>query len=72
MKYVKELVKRRGVTTVEHVACPKVEEGDDEIESGGKSLKEAQQLTGQLSWLASRTRPDVMYTEHGPYVEITP
>ena len=61
VKYVTEMLKRRGVTTRESVPCPRVEEGEDEPMDGG-SLKEAQQLTGELSWLASRTRPDVMYT----------
>ena len=61
-RYARDMVKRRGISSMEQVACPKVEEGEDEPDDGGQSLREAQQLTGELSWLASRTRPDVMFT----------
>ena len=61
-RYAWDMIKRRGVSSTEQVACPKIEEGEDEPDDGGQSLREAQQLTGELSWLASRTRPDVMFT----------
>ena len=31
------MVKRRGITTTEQVVCPKIEEGEDELEDGGQS-----------------------------------
>ena len=61
-RYARDMVKRRGISSTEQVACPKIEEGEDEPDDGGQSLREAQQLTGELSWLASRTRPDVIFT----------
>ena len=60
-KYAREMVKRRNIETTETAPCPKLEEGPDE-EMDVSWLKEAQQLTGELSWLASRSRPDLMYT----------
>ena len=60
-KYAREMIKRRGIETTEAVPCPKLEEDVDE-EMDMAALKEAQQLTGELSWLASRTRPDLTYT----------
>ena len=60
-KYATEMVKRRNVEGIENIPCPKLEEGADE-EVDMMDLREAQQLTGELSWLASRSRPDLMYT----------
>ena len=60
-KYATEMVKRRNVEGIENIPCPKLEEGVDE-EVDMMDLREAQQLTGELSWLASRSRPDLMYT----------
>eukprot|EP00434_Breviolum_minutum_P043005 symbB.v1.2.038305.t1/scaffold5919.1/size22459/1 len=60
-KYATDMVKRRNVEGVENIPCPKLEEGADE-EVDIMDLREAQQLAGELSWLASRSRPDLMYT----------
>lgn len=49
------------MTTRETTPCPRIEEGPDE-EMDMAALKEAQQLTGELSWLASRSRPDLSYS----------
>jgi len=50
-----------GVARTPATPCPRIEEGPDE-EMDMAALKEAQQLTGELSWLASRSRPDLSYS----------
>ena len=45
----------------EQAPAPKVVEGEDEPWDSG-ALKEAQSITGEVQWLANRTRPDIAYT----------
>ena len=60
--YLKDVLRRRGVTENAEVPLPKIEEGADEPpEAVRQHLREAQQLVGEVMWLSGRTRPDVAY-----------
>ena len=58
--YLKDVFKRRGVVGTEATPAGKIEEGDDEQWSV-ECLREAQAVTGELMWVANRTRPDLAY-----------
>ena len=60
--YVRDLLKRRQVEGTESVPMTKIEEEEDETGWTASDLKEAQTITGELSWIAQRTRPDLAYT----------
>lgn len=59
-KYVQELLSRYQVDSSEKCPCPKITDEEDE-EMCPQALKTAQALTGELSWIASRTRPDLAF-----------
>ena len=59
--YIKDLLRRRGVTSGETVPMAKVEDEEDEESPAIGTIREAQAITGELSWVAQRTRPDVSY-----------
>ena len=60
--YIKDLVRRRGIAQGDLVPMQKVEEAEDEEEPELRVIREAQAITGELSWVAQRTRPDVAYS----------
>ena len=57
--YVRDLLRRRGVKGTEMVPMMKAEEGEDEVGAPIEATRAAQAITGELSWLAQRTRPDI-------------
>ena len=59
--YVRDLLGRRKVTRTEIVPMMKVEEEEDEVNPPQEVPRAAQAITGELSWLAQRTRPDIGY-----------
>ena len=58
--YLKDLLDRRKVTGCEKSPGPKIKEGEDEPWDR-EALQEAQAITGEMQWIANRTRPDVTY-----------
>ena len=58
--YLKDILERRGVQGWEQAPAHKIIEGEDKPWDG-RALKEAQSITGEVQWLANRTRPDVAY-----------
>eukprot|EP00435_Cladocopium_sp_Y103_P029229 s2739_g7.t1 len=61
-KYITELLDKHGITEEAWVPCPKIEDGDPEENPPAAALKLAQQYTGELMCVASRTRPDIAYS----------
>ena len=58
--YLKDLLTRRNIKGTEVSPVPRIEEGEDEPWNA-MALKEAQSITGEVQWLANRTRPDIAY-----------
>ena len=58
--YLRDVLERRGVQGIERTPAPKIKEGDDEPWDKG-ALREAQSITGEVQWMANRTRPDISY-----------
>eukprot|EP00435_Cladocopium_sp_Y103_P013046 s2797_g3.t1 len=61
-KYITELLDKHGIQEEAWVLCPKIEDGEPEENPPAAALKLAQQYTGELMWVASRTRPDIAYS----------
>ena len=58
--YVKEIVKKRGISGKEQVPLPKIVDDEDEILEAA-AVKAAQGVVGELTWLTTRSRPDIAY-----------
>ena len=59
--YARELVNRHGSQTPRSTPAPKVDPEVIEEEKTAEQVKQAQQVVGELLWLAVRTRPDISY-----------
>lgn len=59
--YIKDLINRRKIVGAETSPGPKIEAEEDEDPRDPGLLKEAQTVTGEVMWIASRTRPDIAY-----------
>ena len=59
--FMKEMVKKRGIENVEQFPVPAItdEGGESPIDLG--AVKQAQGMVGELTWLATRSRPDIAY-----------
>ncbi len=55
------MLKRHDITKSDICPAPRVEEAETEEEYDMNDLKLAQGLTGELSWVASRSRPDLAF-----------
>ena len=60
-KYIKEMLKKHDITRSDVCPAPKVEEAETEEEYDMNDLRLAQGLSGELSWVASRSRPDLAF-----------
>eukprot|EP00434_Breviolum_minutum_P018336 symbB.v1.2.016177.t1/scaffold1227.1/size245474/4 len=58
--YTQDLVNKYGVTAREKDPCPKIVAGEDEVYDA-ETLRRAQQITGELLWIQTRTRPELSY-----------
>ena len=59
--YTKTLLEKRKVEGYENAPLPKLQEGEDQEEFTKADLRAAQQLLGELLWLATKTRPDLSF-----------
>ena len=59
--YARELVNRHGSQAPRSTPAPKVDPEVIEEEKTAEQVKQAQQVVGELLWLAVRTRPDISY-----------
>ena len=60
-KYVIEMLRKHNIQRSDVCPAPKIEEAEDEEEYELSDLRLAQGLTGELSWVASRSRPDLAF-----------
>ena len=61
--YLREVVRRHGVEDLCSAQMMKEsQEPEDELDRTPLQVREAQQLGGELLWLATKTRPDIAYT----------
>ena len=59
--YARELVNRHGSQVPRNTPAPKVDPEMFEEEKTADQVRQAQQVVGELLWLAVRTRPDISY-----------
>ena len=60
-KYIREMLKKHNIQRSDVCPAPKIEEAEAEEEYELSDLRLAQGLTGELSWVASRSRPDLAF-----------
>ena len=60
-KYIREMLRKHNIQRSDICPAPKIEEAEDEEEYELSDLRLAQGLTGELSWVASRSRPDLAF-----------
>ena len=60
-KYIREMLKKHDISRSDVCPAPKIEEAEKEEEYELSDLRLAQGLTGELSWVASRSRPDLAF-----------
>ena len=58
--YTQDLVNKYGVTGRQKEPCPKIVAAQNEMYDA-ETLRRAQQITGALLWIQTRTRPDLSY-----------
>ena len=59
--FMREMVKRRGVEGVESFPVPPITDEEDEAPLSLAAIKQAQGMVGELTWLTTRSRPDISY-----------
>ena len=60
--YLREVVRRHGMEDLCSAQLMKeAQEPEDELDRTPRQVREAQQLGGELLWLATKTRPDIAY-----------
>ena len=60
--FAREVLKRRGINGTEAFPLNPIPEDDDESPLDLSAVKEAQGLVGELTWLTTRSRPDLSYS----------
>ena len=60
--FAREVLRRRGINGTEAFPLNPIPEDDDESPLDLSAVKEAQGLVGELTWLTTRSRPDLSYS----------
>ena len=59
--YTRDLVARYGISQLEPVPLPKIEEREEKEDFSMADLRKAQSIVGELLWLSTKSRPDIAY-----------